>query len=102
VAAARERQARRAGRLGLSVQVNARLTDNDLALVLPPGRGVRGILHGAAGHAGSDPGDTHRVLRVALTLADLEGVDDVQERHAMEAAELADPDGIGLGPVPRP
>ncbi|MDI7269400.1 MAG: hypothetical protein QME96_15540, partial [Myxococcota bacterium] len=35
-----------------------------------------------------------RVLRVALTAADLDGVDDADERHMAEAIELADPDGL--------
>jgi hypothetical protein len=38
---------------------------------------------------------------VARTLADLEGGDEVQERHVAEAFELVDPDGPGPAPLPQ-
>ena len=34
-----------------------------------------------------------RALRVAVTIADVEGADDVEKRHITEALGLTDPDG---------
>ncbi|MBN1772535.1 MAG: ATP-binding protein [Deltaproteobacteria bacterium] len=102
VGAARERQAHRAHPLDLSASVNARLTSDELDRVLPPGCLARRLVHETAGRAGPSPADLDRVLRVALTLADLEGVEEVDEHRLADAAELADPDGLGLMPPPIP
>ncbi len=102
VAAARERQTRRAARLGLSAPVNARLIAEDIDGLLPADSQARQLVQDPAGHATRMAPETLRVLRVALTLADLEGTDEVCERHLAEAAELADPDGLGLVRPPVP
>jgi magnesium chelatase family protein len=97
VAVARERQAQRARRLEFSTSTNAGLTNEEIDRVLPPGCSARRFVQEAAESMGRSPIDALRILRVALTLADLEDVDEVSERHLAEAAELADPDGPGFG-----
>jgi len=96
VAAARARQAHRAHRLDLSASVNAWLTSDELDRVLPPGCLARRLVHENTGQTGPNLAELDRVLRVAVTLADLEGVEEVDEHHLAEATELADPDGLGL------
>jgi magnesium chelatase family protein len=100
VAAARERQAHRARRLGLSAPVNALLTDGDIGRVLPPDSPACRLIDRMCRRADMAPADRRRVLRVAITIADLEGVGDVDERHLTGAVALADPEGPGLLPGP--
>jgi magnesium chelatase family protein len=100
VAAARERQAHRARRLGLSAPVNALLTDGDIGRVVPPDSPACRLIDRMCRRADMAPADRRRVLRVAITIADLEGVGDVDERHLTGAVALADPDGPGLLPGP--
>jgi len=97
VAAARMRQEWRAQRLGLSAPTNAALTDADLRLLLPPDCRVRRLFDQSAEGAGLGL----RAMRVARTLADLEGVDEIQERHVAEAFELVDPGGPGPAQLPQ-
>ncbi|MBI5486477.1 MAG: ATP-binding protein [Deltaproteobacteria bacterium] len=100
VAAARERQERRAGRLGLATTTNAALAEEDTQRLLPPDSRARRFLDVYARRGGLETGSVLRVVRVARTLADLAGVDDIEERHVAEAIGLVDPDGPGPGLVP--
>jgi magnesium chelatase family protein len=102
VAAARGRQEDRASRLGLGARTNAALTESDVQRMQSSGGNVRRLADVLVG-GGATPTAALRILRVALTLADLDGVDEVRERDIAEAAELADPDGPGpgLGPWPQ-
>jgi magnesium chelatase family protein len=96
ITVARARQAERAKRLGLSAQVNAGLTEADIVQVVPPDSLARRVVEAAAEQGGIARAVVQGVLRVAITLADLEGADKVEERHVAEAVDLADPDGPGL------
>jgi magnesium chelatase family protein len=96
VAAARTRQEDRARRLGLDARVNAALTESDIRRLLPPSAGARRLVNESAETGGVAPTMALRVLRVALTIADLAKADDVLEEHLAEAVELVDPDGPGF------
>jgi magnesium chelatase family protein len=95
IAAARERRWARGGDL-----VNARLRGRELraACRLDRGASLRAIrLAEAEGLSGRG---TERLLRVARTIADLEGDDAVEERHLDEAARFRAPvDRLALGRI---
>ncbi len=79
VAVARERQKARAGRL------NSQLSGRELQEVCRlDDRGER-LLSGAMDKLGLSARALHRILRVARTLADLDGSDTLQHRHLVEA-----------------
>jgi magnesium chelatase family protein len=79
VAAARAAQAERAGAL------NAALADADLDRVATPDAEGAALLARAAEKLGFSARAWRRTLRLARTLADLEGVDAVRRRHVSEA-----------------
>jgi len=97
VDAARDRQERRGRDLHLSAAVNAALGEADIPRLLPPDSPARRILEVPQERASVEPGLALRVFRVARTLADLDGMDDVGEHHVAEAQFLADPDGPWSG-----
>jgi magnesium chelatase family protein len=96
VVAAREIQAERAGRLGFGTRVNAGLTDSDVQRLVPADASVRMLLEEGNGVDRIGHSGLGRVLRVARTIADLDAVQEIAERHLIEAVELTDPEGPGL------
>ncbi|MBM3491451.1 MAG: YifB family Mg chelatase-like AAA ATPase [Alphaproteobacteria bacterium] len=87
IAAARERQARRYARLapGSGIRRNAEADGELLRQVAAPDDAGRKLLVGAAERLKLSARGYHRVLRVALTLADLTGEDAVRRLHVAEA-----------------
>jgi magnesium chelatase family protein len=81
VAAARDRQARR--RESLNARVPARMLSRACAL----GPDVRSMLDTSAERLRLSARAYHRVLRVALTVADLDGADRVSANHLGEALQ---------------
>jgi magnesium chelatase family protein len=77
-------EARVAAHAGVARQ-NARLTPDDLERVAPLGDAGRRRLLDAIGMLGLSARGYHRVWRLARTLADLDGVETLDERHLMEA-----------------
>ncbi len=86
VAAARELQARRYAALGLAgVRTNAQAQGPVLeAIATPDGAGLK-LLRDAAEAMRLSARGYHRVLRVARTLADLDGAENVGRIHLAEA-----------------
>lgn len=85
VAAARDRQRVRADALGDRTALNATAEGEKLDAIAPLGTTERRFLVDAAERAGLTARGYHRVLRVARTLADLDGEEQIREGHLAEA-----------------
>jgi magnesium chelatase family protein len=85
VARAREAQAARYGALGLAVRTNAAVNAAVLETVAKPDSGGLALLRDAAEAMRLSARGYHRVLRVARTLADLDGEELVRRVHFAEA-----------------
>ncbi|MEE9195979.1 MAG: ATP-binding protein, partial [Alphaproteobacteria bacterium] len=93
VAAARDIQARRldAEAPGQGLRTNAQADGALLERIAAPDQGGRALLMEAAEKMRLTARGYHRVLRVARTLADLEGVDGVKRIHIAEAVATRRP-----------
>ena len=87
VARARAVQRGRAAALGLSARVNAGLTSADLEHVVPIERDFKRLLELAVDKLGLSARAFVKVLRVARTIADLEGEERVRQPHVAEAIQ---------------
>jgi len=87
VALARTRQLERAASLGLSARVNAVLSVAELERVAPLDRAGKKLLEAAVENLGLSARAFVKVLRVARTIADLEGDPRVQAPHIAEAIQ---------------
>jgi magnesium chelatase family protein len=87
VARAREVQRRRAEALGLSARVNASLAGSELERVAELGRDARRLLELAVDKLGLSARAFVKVLRVARTIADIEGEERVRQPHVAEAIQ---------------
>ena len=85
VASARMAQADRAKGLGVKSMVNAALPDASLDKIATPDAEGAALLARAAETLGFSARGYHRILRLARTLADLDGADGVRRRHIAEA-----------------
>lgn len=83
VCAARTRGEERYGMEGVT---NSNASPARFTSCLNPGRGTEAVLSGLAGSLGFDGRGKSRILRVARTIADLEGSESVEEEHLLEAA----------------
>ncbi len=88
VAAARMRQAARFEALGVSARLNAECGPHLIETVAEPDTAGRALLTGAAESLRLSARGYHRVLKVARTLADLDGEDRVGRHHLAEALAL--------------
>ena len=85
VALARDAQGARARALGVAARTNAALPDAALEKVASPDAEGAALLTRAAETLGFSARAYHRILRLARTLADLDGADGVRRRHIAEA-----------------
>ncbi len=92
VGEARARQAARASRLGLTAGTNARLAGPELVVAAPLDSTGRAFLVRAADRLGLTARGYHRVIRIARTIADIEGAAAVETRHLAEAVQYRLPD----------
>jgi magnesium chelatase family protein len=84
---ARNTQRERAVRLGLSTTVNANLTRSELETVAPLDRESRRLIEAAVEKLGLSARAFVKVLRVARTIADLEGTERVRASHVAEGIQ---------------
>jgi magnesium chelatase family protein len=87
VTQARELQRERAERLGLSARVNSALSSADLERVVELNRDTRRLMELAVDRLGLSARAFVKVLRVARTIADLEGEERVRQPHVAEAIQ---------------
>ncbi|MFQ5562071.1 MAG: YifB family Mg chelatase-like AAA ATPase [Parvularculaceae bacterium] len=85
VARARQAQIARGGGAAATVASNAALPDQDLARVAAPDAEGAALLARACEALRLSARGYHRILRVARTLADLDGAEGVKRRHVAEA-----------------
>jgi magnesium chelatase family protein len=85
VAAARERQARRFAALGVPVRLNAVCGPALVEEIAAPDAAGQRLLADAAESLRLSARGYHRVLKVARTLADLDGRESVERLHVAEA-----------------
>jgi magnesium chelatase family protein len=85
VAAARERQRHRYETMGLKTNTNAHASSAAIEEVAKPDAGGMALLQDAAEAMHLSARAYHRILKVALTLADLDGVDKIGRIHLAEA-----------------
>jgi magnesium chelatase family protein len=99
VAAARTIQMERSRKESGAEVVNAALPDAALERIAAPDADGAALLSRAAEALGFSARGYHRILRVARTLADLEGVDAVRRRHIAEAVSYRRRDGVFAAPA---
>jgi magnesium chelatase family protein len=97
IAAAREMQVDRSARECGAHFVNAALPDAAVERVAAPDADGSALLTRATEMLGFSARGYHRILRVARTLADLEGAESVRRRHIAEAVSYRRRDGAGSG-----
>jgi magnesium chelatase family protein len=85
VARARAIQAERYGALSLKVRTNAEASGTVLEQIVKPDPGGMTLLREASDAMRLSARGYHRILRVARTLADLDGQDGVRRVHLAEA-----------------
>jgi len=87
VTRARSLQRQRADALGLSARVNSTLSGSELERVAPIEREFKRLMELAVDKLGLSARAFVKVLRVARTIADLEGVERVRQPHVAEAIQ---------------
>ena len=85
VAAARDRQARRYEALGLPIRVNAAAPASIIEEVARPDAAGQKLLREASEKFRLTARGFHRVMKVARTIADLDGIETVGRIHLAEA-----------------
>ncbi len=91
VAAARARQKARFAALNMSARTNAEISGDLLTKIATPDEAGEKLLAGATEKFRLSMRGYTRVLRVARTIADLEGEEGVQQRHVAEALSYRRP-----------
>lgn len=86
VVEARDRQRRRFGPSS-AIRCNGQMGAPEIRRHCRPSASVAGLLQTALDRLGLSARTYHRVLKVARTLADLEGMEEISPRHAAEAIQ---------------
>lgn len=84
---ARVRQQERLARAGLTLKTNSDIGVKDIDRIIPLDQKVRSILNMSAEKLSLSPRAYHRAIKVARTIADLAGEENVGEKHILEAIQ---------------
>ena len=84
---AREKQEERFKKSSKKILRNAEMSARDLTNLIKLDGDSRKTLDLAAEHLGFSPRVYHRMIKVARTIADLEGSPDIKSTHILEAVE---------------
>lgn len=74
-------------RFGTKTKTNSELSPREIDELVPLAPGVRATLEKAGERLNLSPRAFHRVIKVARTIADLDGVPDITEPHILEALQ---------------
>ncbi|HWB33834.1 MAG TPA: magnesium chelatase, partial [Candidatus Paceibacterota bacterium] len=74
-------------RFGKDGKLNSELSPRELDDLVPLSPKVRATLEAAGARLSLSPRAFHRVIKVARTIADLEGSEELTESHALEALQ---------------
>ncbi len=70
---------------GKRINTNSEMSAKDLEKFAPLGEKEKNLLNSAATRMGLSPRAYHRIIKLARTIADLEGSENIQEKHLLEA-----------------
>ncbi len=84
---ARRRQQDRFAKLGKKINTNSEMNVKDLSSIVKLSKEVRDILDDSAERLALSARAYHRVIKIARTIADLEGSEDVKANHILEAIQ---------------
>ncbi|MCE9548898.1 YifB family Mg chelatase-like AAA ATPase [Candidatus Nomurabacteria bacterium] len=84
---AREIQKTRFKKLGRNISTNSDMNVKDLSAIVKLDKVVRDILDDSAERLGLSARAYHRVIKIARTIADLDGSEDVKESHILESLQ---------------
>ncbi|MEK7088153.1 MAG: YifB family Mg chelatase-like AAA ATPase [Patescibacteria group bacterium] len=87
VLAARQRQKERFAEAKIKIQTNSQMSSRQLEKLAPLGETERAALNAAAERLGLSARAYHRLIKLARTIADLEGNAQIEENHLMEAIQ---------------
>jgi magnesium chelatase family protein len=87
VKSAREIQKNRFKKFGREINTNSEMNVKDLEKMVKLTNEVRALLDSSAESLGLSARAYHRVIKIARTIADLEGVEDVNQNHILEAIQ---------------
>ena len=87
VSLAREKQKKRFERSERKINKNSDMNAKDLGIFAPLSENVRNILENSATKLGLSARAYHRVQKLARTIADLDGKDEVEDSHILEALQ---------------
>jgi magnesium chelatase family protein len=87
VTRAREIQKNRFQKFGKNISTNSEMNVKELGLMVPLLGKVRDLLDDSAEHFALSARAYHRVIKIARTIADLEGSENVEENHILEAIQ---------------
>jgi magnesium chelatase family protein len=71
----------------LKIKTNAELSAKDLITNIKLGEKVKELLNTSAKQLDLSARSYHRIIKLARTIADLEGVEDIGENHILEALQ---------------
>lgn len=84
---ARKIQESRYGKAKLKIKTNAELTSKDLVKHIALSDKVKETLNNSAKQLDLSARSYHRIIKLARTIADMEGVSDISENHILEALQ---------------
>ena len=87
VAKARKIQEERFGKLRRNIKTNSEMGVKDLSSLVKLSKEVRDLLDDSAERLALSARAYHRVIKIARTIADLEGSDEIKANHILEAIQ---------------